>query len=196
MNDKPPPQVQKRESILWLALIPQLVLLTISIIWISLVPQDNITVYLNINLKYIAVGIVVGLGLAFAGYIFYKIAKKTKAFQATVKLFEEMLAPTFKKLKVIDIIILSLTSGFCEEVFFRGLLQPKIGILTASIAFGLLHLPGFRYWFYAFWATLSGMILGALLIITGSLWVPITAHFVNNLTGMFILKSLKEESKK
>jgi len=86
---------------------------------------------------------------------------------------------------------MSIASGFCEEIFFRGLLQPKLGIIIASIAFGLLHLPGLKYWFYAVWAAVSGAILGLLFIYSGSLWVPITAHAVNNIAGMMLLKKIK-----
>jgi uncharacterized protein len=186
MSENPPQPPRKRNSVVWLALIPQLILLTIAIIWISLSPKDNITNYLNFKLQFLLTGLIVGLGLAFAGYIFYKVAQHMKVFHSTVELFEEMLAPTFRNLKILDIIILSSASGFCEEVFFRGLLQPKIGIIAASIAFGLLHLPGLRYWFYAMWATMSGVILGTLLIVTGSLWTSIIAHAVNNVTGVFI----------
>lgn len=184
----------KRENIIWVALIPQLILITLSIIWISVSPKDNISTYLIINVKHIGIGILAGLLLAFAGYVIYKIAHKINFLKPTIDLFENILAPTFKNLKSFDVIVLSLTSGFCEEIFFRGLLQPRVGILAASIAFGLLHLPGFKYWFYAAWATLSGVILGLLFIYTGSLWVPIVAHATNNITGMFLLKKLNLKS--
>ena len=99
-------------------------------------------------------------------------------------------------LNIVDLALISVTSGFCEEIFFRGLLQVKLGIILASIAFGMLHFPGLKYWFYVFWATASGIILGYLFIFTGSLWTPITAHAVNNFIGLMLLKNLNPSSEK
>ena len=83
-------------------------------------------------------------------------------------------------------------SGFCEEIFFRGLLLPKIGIILSSLAFGLLHLPGRRFWIYALWASLSGALFGFLFLTFNSLWIPITAHATNNIIGMMLLKRLEK----
>ena len=181
----------QREKLIWMTLVPQFILLLISIAWINIFPNDNVFKYLHLNLKILVVGILAGILLALAGYGFYKYTKKTNKFSATVELFEKMLAPTFKNLKALDIISLSLISGFCEEIFFRGLILPVFGIVIASIAFGLLHLPGKRFWVYAAWATLSGFLLGWLFILSNSLWLPIIAHVVNNIVGMFMLKKLK-----
>lgn len=181
----------RREKLIWAALSPQFVLLVISIIWINIFPEDNVFKYLKLDLLILLKGIGVGIALALAGYLFYIITKKTKTLSATAELFETMLAPTFSVLKPMDMIALSIIAGFCEEIFFRGLLLPKIGLLISSIAFGVLHLPGFRFWIYAVWATLSGVLFGGLFLITHSLWLPITAHAVNNIVGMFLLKKLQ-----
>lgn len=185
-------QNYKRENVLWLASIPQIVLLSISIVWIILSPKDNLLNYLLFDIKYLLVGIFVGSLLALAGYLTYYFAKKINKLSMVCELFEEVLSPIFKNIRNIDIIALSIASGFCEEIFFRGLLQMKVGIVLASLAFGMLHFPGAKYWFYTIWATLSGVLLGLLFIYTGSLWVPITAHSVNNIIGMLLLKQLKK----
>lgn len=184
-----------REKVLWMAVIPQAVLLAISILWIFLMPKYNVSVYLKINWQPIVGGLITGVGLAMSGYGFYNFTKKTKKFYETVELFEQVLAPAFKNLKLPDIIVLSIVSGFCEEIFFRGLMQPVFGIVLASIAFGLLHLPGFKYWIYALWASLSGALFGFLFIMTSSLWFPITAHAVNNTIGMVLLTRLEKNKK-
>ena len=182
-----------REKVIWMVSIPQIVILAISIIWISLFPNSNIFGYLRFTLKPVLFGLLTGSCLAMVGYGFYNFAKKTKIFYETVELFEQMLAPAFKNLKLIDMISLSMVSGFCEEIFFRGLLQGLCGIIIASIAFGLLHLPGLKFWFYAIWATLSGALFGWLFIMSHSLWLPITAHTVNNIIGMILLTKLEKK---
>lgn len=59
-------------------------------------------------------------------------------------LFENMTVPR----AIPFIIIIGLVPGFCEELLFRGYVQrrltarwgPAVGILIASVAFGLAHL--------------------------------------------------------
>ena len=68
----------QREKLIWAALIPQSVLLLLSIIWINMSPEDNVLKYFHFNFKILAGGILTGLGLAIAGYGFYRFAKKTK----------------------------------------------------------------------------------------------------------------------
>lgn len=179
-----------RKKIFQAALIPQSVLLLISILWINILPRYNVLQYFRVDFISIACGILTGTGLAISGYGFYKFSKKIKFLSTTVELFENLLAPVFRNLNPIDIIFLSLISSLIEEIFFRGLLLPATGIIISSIAFGLLHLPGARYWIYAFWATFSGIILGYLFIVTNTLWCPIIAHMVNNIIGMFMLKKV------
>ena len=183
-----------REKVLWMAVLPQAVLLAISILWIFLIPKYNVSPYLKFSWQPILGGLLVGFGLAMSGYGFYNFTKKTKKFYETVELFEQVLAPAFRNLKLPDVILLSIVSGFCEEIFFRGLMQPAFGIILASIAFGLLHLPGFKFWIYALWAALSGALFGFLFIMTSSLWFPIIAHATNNIIGMILLTKMKEKS--
>lgn len=181
----------QREKVIWMALIPQSALLLLSILWINISPKDNVFKYFKFSFKVLGEGVLTGIVLAMLGYGFYRLAKKIKSLHSTVELFEQVLAPTFKSIKIFDIVSLSLISGFCEEVFFRGLLLPEHGIIISSLAFGVLHLPGFKYWVYAVWATLSGMLMGWLFLMSGSLWLPIVAHSVNNIIGFFMLKRLK-----
>lgn len=42
-------------------------------------------------------------------------------------------------LNISDYFIIALMSGFCEEILFRGVLQPMWGIWIASIVFVLVH---------------------------------------------------------
>ena len=131
-----------RERIIWMVVTPQIVILLISIFWIYFFPKDNVSEHFNFSIKILLEGLLTGLGLALAGYGFYFFAKKTNKFYEAVELFEQVLSPTFKNLKLIDLFLLSFISGFNEEVFFRGLIFPKIGIILSSLAFGLLHFPG------------------------------------------------------
>ncbi len=179
-----------RKKTLWMVITPQIALLLISTLWIFFFPKDNVSKYFNFSFLILLEGLLTGLGFALAGYGFYYFAKKTKKFYEAVELFEQVLSPTFKNLKLIDLVLLSFISGFNEEVFFRGLIFPKVGIILSSLAFGALHFPGKRYWIYAVWATGSAAVFAYLFFLSNSLWLPITAHFVNNLIGMILLTRL------
>ena len=185
-------QTNLRFQIVSKLLIPQITLLTISILWMVIFPNDCIIEYFNLNLQILLAGLGAGITLAFAGYGFYFFAKKTKLFYEAVELFEQNLSPIIKRLGFFDIILLSCVSGSVEEIFFRGLIFKKVGIIISSIAFGLLHLPKPRFWIYALWATGSGAILALLFFWSGSIWTSIIAHITNNLIGMVLLKNLKQ----
>ena len=84
--------------------------------------------------------------------------------------------------------ILALSSGIAEEAFFRGTLQPLIGILPATVLFAAIHIgPARRY----LWWTLSALIYGiglALLFEWGQgLVAPVTAHVVLNGINLYHL---------
>ena len=182
-----------REKTIWMVITPQIAMLLVSILWIFFFPKDNVLKFFNFSFRVLFEGLLTGFGLALAGYGFYFFAKKTKKFYEAVELFEQVLSPTFKNLKLIDLLLLSLIAGFNEEVFFRGLLFPRIGLILSSIAFGLLHFPGKKYWIYAVWATGSAALFAYLFFLSNSLWLPIIAHFTNNFIGMILLKGLTKK---
>ncbi|MBC7998065.1 MAG: CPBP family intramembrane metalloprotease [Leptolyngbya sp.] len=98
------------------------------------------------------------------------------------------LAPVFAEAKPFDIVLLSVLSGFCEEVFFRGALQLDFNIWIAAAVFGFFHMPTFKYLTYGIWAAAVGVFLGLLMDRTHSLWAPIVAHTLNNLLVILFLK--------
>lgn len=79
--------------------------------------------------------------------------------------------------------VVALAAGIGEELLFRGLIQggletkmsPAAALITASVLFGLGHIVNAAY--FAF-ATAIGLVLGLLLLWTGSLVTPIATHAV------------------
>ena len=187
-------KIENTDQRTWLlrhSLFTQSFILLLSVLWINISPKDNVLKYfIKFNFQLFLKGLLTGLGLALAGYIFYLFAKKIKMLHSAVELFEKILAPLYNSLKIPDIFFLSFVAAFCEETFFRGLILTNFGLIISSITFGIVHLPGTKYWIYALWATLSGALLGWLFMLTGSLWLPILAHAINNIIGMFMLKKL------
>jgi membrane protease YdiL (CAAX protease family) len=63
-----------------------------------------------------------------------------------------------------------------EEVYFRGLLQPRIGMIASSALFGLVH-AGYGTALQIVAPFLLGLLFAYLYQRTRSLWAPIAAHF-------------------
>ena len=83
-------------------------------------------------------------------------------------------------------------------MLFRGALQRSLGrwsgnlhvaIWITAILFSAMHMQ-----FYGFLPRLAlGALFGYLLIWTGTLWVPILAHFINNAAAVVITFSFEKE---
>ena len=83
---------------------------------------------------------------------------------------------------------LAALSGFAEEAFFRGALQPRLGWLASSLLFGLVHFAPRRDLLpWTGFAVLAGGVLGALYLVTGNLVAPVVAHAGINLVNLRLL---------
>ncbi len=88
-----------------------------------------------------------------------------------------------------DLVLVSVFSGVGEEALFRGAIQPELGIVVASLIFGLVHIgPDRRYLLWTLWAVLAGFLFGALFIATGGLLAPMLAHATHNATTLLLWK--------
>jgi hypothetical protein len=78
---------------------------------------------------------------------------------------EDVLRPLLSPCSLIDLLGISLLAGLSEELLFRGVVQDAfsgwfnvwIGVLVASVLFGLMHAITFTY---ALLATITGAYLG------------------------------------
>ncbi|HKJ00046.1 MAG TPA: CPBP family intramembrane glutamic endopeptidase [bacterium] len=79
------------------------------------------------------------------------------------------------------ILLLSLLSAGGEEVLFRGVLQPRLGLWVAAVLFAALHFPMRRALVpWTGFAFVLGVVLGVLTQASGSLWPAILLHFLVN----------------
>ena len=86
---------------------------------------------------------------------------------------------------LMNIIVVAILAGLGEELLFRGTLQKILigwtrnshaGILITAFIFSAIHLQFFGF----FPRFLLGALLGYLYLWSGSLWIPIIAHTLNN----------------
>jgi len=129
----------------------------------------------------------VGAGLGFA---LAAVALSGAAERYTVwgRRLAAELAELVGPLSVSAALLLAFASGVAEEAFFRGALQPRVGLVAASVLFALAHVPAtrpLRAWTAL--ALVAGVGLGALFEATGNLVAPVTAHVAINALGLLDL---------
>ena len=92
---------------------------------------------------------------------------------------------------LINLFVMALLPAIGEELTFRGLLLRRVTHVTiwaVAILFAAIHLQ-----FYGFVPRmLMGAMFGYVFVWTGSLWVPVIMHFVNN--GMAVIAYYIEQS--
>ena len=117
-----------------------------------------------------------------------------------VDFVEEHLRPLFLGCSVGQLVVLALLAGLAEEALFRGVIQSGlnrwlssgIGLVAASMVFGLVH---FLTLSYAILATLVGLYLGTLLLVSGNLLVPIVVHSLYDFIALIVLIRLERHGR-
>lgn len=134
-------------------------------------------------------GLSLCIGLVFGALLIVASRVTVQRFEWARRLHLE-LRPLARGLSLSGILVLAVLSSAGEELLFRGLFQPWIGLWPQAVLFGLLHqLPGPSRWIWVSWAFLVGLALGALFEITGSLLGPLAAHALVNGVNLSFLKS-------
>ena len=91
-----------------------------------------------------------------------------------------------------NLFLIAIIPAIGEEMFFRGVIQkklknilrnPHIAILITSFIFSAIHMQFFGFLPRFF----LGIILGYLFYYSGSLWMPIIAHFINNALAVLLM---------
>jgi membrane protease YdiL (CAAX protease family) len=198
-----PVKVLDRTLVINITLVTEAILLLIATFW-SEAQDIKLAPLLVLHQKNIAIGAGAGILMVTSSLFLLWLGKISDGFLKNIlrwlislrQIVLEDVAPIFSQLKVMDILIVASASGFCEEVFFRGVMQNQLGLIWTSIIFGLFHGPSLKHLSYGLWATLMGLFLGWTLDYTGSLWVPIIAHSLNNtLSLLYIRYCIKLEVK-
>lgn len=94
-------------------------------------------------------------------------------------------------------LVLVTSAAMCEEIVYRGFLVGYLAFYMGSSAAGLsaaVALPALVFAACHFYQGLHAVvkiallscIFGAILIVTGSLWIPIALHFLVDLTGSLL----------
>lgn len=118
--------------------------------------------------------------------------RATRAFVGRYRWARELhaaLRPSVRHASTGMLLALGVTSAVGEELFFRGWLSGAVGLVLSSVGFGLLHqMRGRGRWAWAAWATVMGLLFGAVFFATGSLLGPVVAHAVINVQNLRFLR--------
>lgn len=92
---------------------------------------------------------------------------------------------------ILNLLIIAVVAGLGEELFFRGCLQQIIqkivknqhfAVWIAAIVFSAMH-----FQFYGFIPrVLLGAVLGYMFVWSGTIWIPVVVHTVNNVIGVVL----------
>jgi len=127
------------------------------------------------------------LGLAVAAAVVAGSYALTESTRWGRELATAMAEP-LRGLSIPDALLLASASGLAEEMFFRGALQPRAGLLVASLLFGALHFTPRRELLpWSAFAVVMGFVLGGLFEWTGNLLGPIVAHTAINAVNLPLL---------
>jgi len=93
---------------------------------------------------------------------------------------------------LINLLVIAIIPAVGEELLFRGVIQKQFTALTHSkgaavvltaILFSALHMQ-----FFGFLPRFAlGVLLGYLYVWSGSIWLPVLAHFFNNATAVLLV---------
>jgi len=99
---------------------------------------------------------------------------------------------------IFNIFMMAMLPALGEELIFRGILQKlfarwtgniHVAIIITGFLFSLIHFQ--FYGFFPRW--ILGVMFGYLLLWSGSLWLPIFAHFVNNTVAVMVSYLIHKE---
>ena len=122
----------------------------------------------------LGLGVAAGLALVAASRF---ATERTRTGRALADELSALLGPLSGR----RALVFALASGLAEEAFFRGALQPRVGLLAATLLFAAAHYvprAGLRVW--SLFALAAGALFGALFEMTGDLLAPALAHAVVN----------------
>jgi membrane protease YdiL (CAAX protease family) len=175
----------------------------------SLLYSGGIKNYLNLNFNFKIISAFAILVLMFAALPAINwmgelnenlnLPNAFQSIESWMKKMEEeaaKLTGTFLKMDstnslLVNLMLIAVIPAIGEELLFRGALQKilsslfknkHVGIWVSAILFSALHMQ-----FYGFFPRmLLGAMFGYVLIWSGSLWIPILGHFVNNASAILI----------
>jgi hypothetical protein len=191
-NSNKKDQTLSRSQVLIALAVTAIIFLGISKGWVYFTGIPMVPLYWQS--EHAAIGAGIGLGVALLSSVIFELWESYR-IAAT-----EYLEMVLKPLEPIDLLWLGLLPGLSEEMLFRGVALPALGmngiaLIITSVVFGALHMASAKHLSYTVWAIAVGMMLGAVTIYTGNLLSAIVAHVLTNSLSGVIWKWKQAQAK-
>lgn len=129
-------------------------------------------------------GVVAALAVVLATRVLVARWARARALHQELRPFALALTPR-------QIGLVACLSSVAEELFFRGLLSPLIGVLASTALFAVVHqVRGPSRWVWSAWALVGGLLFAAIYAATGSLLGSVIAHALANATNLHLLRDV------
>lgn len=107
----------------------------------------------------------------------------SKSYRVTVQYFSRV----FGSMNLLTLLYLAILSSVAEEMLFRGVLQPYLGVILTSLIFGLMHMGPGGLGIWSLWALIAGLVLGLLFDAHQNLIPVIIIHFIVNFSSFVMI---------
>jgi membrane protease YdiL (CAAX protease family) len=155
----------------------------------------HLPLILDISPRAIALGVSGSLWLAVWTLLVqsgYSVAKG----RAYAQDLTASLARVYLGAGVAQIIFGGITAACGEELFFRGFLQQRFGIIAASLLFTLAHFGGKEIRVVSLWSIFQALYLGLFFAWSRNLLVPMIAHGLFDIGGMIYFREFMTRLRK
>ena len=106
------------------------------------------------------------------------------------------LAKQFADAGPLQMVLGGLTAACGEEVFFRGVIQARWGLIVASVLFMVAHIGKKDIRIISYWSFFQGLYLGLFYLFSAKLLVPMMAHGLFDIGGMIYFRDFMARSEK
>ncbi|MBP9706315.1 MAG: CPBP family intramembrane metalloprotease [Oligoflexales bacterium] len=125
----------------------------------------------------------VALAVAFLILLSQAFQLWSKSYRVTVQYFSRV----FGSMNLLTLLYLAILSSVAEEMLFRGVLQPYLGVILTSLIFGLMHMGPGGLGIWSLWALIAGLVLGLLFDAHQNLIPVIIIHFIVNFSSFVMI---------
>ncbi|UOY09436.1 CPBP family intramembrane glutamic endopeptidase [Methanonatronarchaeum sp. AMET6-2] len=152
----------------------------IPILWVRYINKGKYKKYLGLKTEKLTKNILLGIGLAILTLLMSLLIS-----QALITFFgieeQNVLLEEIVGFGPLIALLISLSAGISEEIFFRGFLQTRIGLVPAAALFAIVH-ASYGVIIQIIGPFIMGLLIGYLYYKTNSVVGPIVAHTLYNLT--------------
>ena len=142
----------------------------------------------------IGIGLVAGILSLAADGVLHEVFKRTLG-QTYLEGFHQHGRVVLDRMRWPEYVTGGLMAALAEEPLFRGTLLMAIdhgilGIMITALLFAACHWLQREFLLFWFWAMLEGIWFGLLMVVTGSLLIPMVAHGLHDIVGYRVFQAM------